>query len=299
MSRRRTRKLHPLANATVIRTILAEVRAHFPALPLQRDTTVVKFLRAALHAASHEPTYSGLGRPPKWGRETSLEAARFVQSSLDRRTNGNLSFTSFVKHYCPMLDFPADVLASLESGQVTVFEAELLACVVPGAIVSVATVSGASVSGRLEIADEKEARQKRSEILMAHLRSQGTSDSLRLRVRPEILGATKVTLKSFAPQSLVTNAYTVADRQQELDRFAEQVEQDGSVADLQREIDQYAERVDQVDYTFLFVDSLTFLVQNMLKVDLSKLSDTHVDGLLAKLDETVEAIRVAVAKSKR
>ena len=241
MSRRRTRKLHPLANATVIRTLIAEVRAHFPALPLQRDMAVIKFLRAALHAASHEPTYSGLGRPPKWGRETLLEAARFVQASLDRRTNGNLSFTSFVKHYCPMLDFPADVLAALESGQVTVFEAELLARVVPGAM-----VSAASASGLLEIADEKEARQKRSEILTAHLRSHGSSTSLRLRVRPDILGATKVTLKSFAPQSLATNAFTVADIQQELDRFAEQVEQDEAVEDLQREIDQYAERVDRV-----------------------------------------------------
>ena len=295
MSRRRTRKLHPLANATVIRTILAEVRAHFPALPLQRDTAVVKFLRAALHAASHEPTYSGLGRPPKWGRETLLEAARFVQSSLDRRTNGKLSFTSFVKHYCPMLDFPSDVLAALEGGQVTVFEAELLARVVPGAI-----VSDASVSGRLEIANEKEARQKRSEILTAHLRSHGTTTALRQRIRPEILTATKVTLKSFAPQSLMPNAEPmVADLEREVESFAEQVEQAEAVAQLQREIDQYAEQVDKVDCTFLFVDSLTFLVQNMIKVDLSVLSDAHVDGLLAKLDETVEAIRMAVAKTKR
>ena len=136
MSRRRTRKVHPLANGTVIRTILAEVRDHFPALPLRREVAVVKFLRAALHAVSHEPTYSGLGRPPKWSRETLLDAARFVQSRLDQRTNGSLSFTSFVKHYCPMIDFPSDVLAALEGGQITVFEAELLARVVPGAIVT-------------------------------------------------------------------------------------------------------------------------------------------------------------------
>ena len=91
----------------------------------------------------------------------------------------------------------------------------------------------------------------------------------------------------------------MVELQQEIESFAEQFEQDEAVAELQREIDQYAERVDKIDCTFLFVDSLTFLVQNMLKVDLSKLSDTHVDGLLAKLDETVEAIRVAVAKTKR
>ena len=286
MSRRRTRKLHPLANATVIRTILAEIRAHFPALPLRRDVAVVKFLRAALHAVSQEPTYSGLGRPPKWGRETLQQAAAFVQSSLDRRTNGSLSFTSFVKHYCPMLDFPLDVLAALEGGQVTVFEAELLACVRPD---------------RLGLADEKEARQKRSEILMAHLRSHGTSTALRQRLRPEILTATKETLKSLSRQSLIPNVEPVVEELQReiIDEFAEQVEQSESVAELQREIDQYAERVDKVDCTFLFVDSLTFLVQSMLKVDISKLSDSHVDGLLAKLDETVEVIRAAVAKSKR
>ena len=238
--------------------ILTEIREHFSALPLKSDPAVVKFLRAALHDVSRDPTYSGLGRPSHWGRETLQKAPQIVQSSLTERGAPDLSFSSFVKHFCPLLTFPADVISVLEAGQVTLFEAELLARVIPG---------------RLGIQDQKEARTKRAEILAAHLRSHGTGNSLRQRIgNTEELAAVKATLKSLSPDELM-------------------------VAEVQREVDEFAEQVDQVDYTFLFVDSLTFIVQNMLRIDFSRLTDPDVDRLLAKLDDAMAVVREVAMNS--
>lgn len=260
MSKRRQRTPHPLAKARVIREIFDEIRAKFPLLPIKQETAIINFLRAALYAASHEANYSGLGRPPRWKRGTLQEAATFCQALLNDRTQNRLSFASFVKHYCPILRFPADVLVALEKNQITLFEAEQLARVVPGR------------EGRSEV----EARQKRAELLAFHLRTKGASNALRQQIiAPKKLTETKTALKTLIPAK------------------------EDSTAEMQREIDAFAEQVEQLDYTFLFVDGLSYLVQNILQIDLSKLPDSQVDRLLVKLDEFVEIVRDAIEKSSR
>lgn len=256
MPRRRRRKPQPLANATTVRTILAEIRGHFPSLLLKKDREVVNFLRAALHATSSEASFSRFGRRSRWARETLLTAASLAEQILAERTRPALSLSSFVKHHCAILDFPADVLAALESAQITLFEAEHLARV---------------RAGRLGLTDGHQARQARAAILAAHLRSHGTAASLRVRVNE--LDAVKATVTS-----LLLPDDTMA---------------------LQAEIDAYAEKIETIDYSFLFVDSLTFIVQNMLLIDASRLADADVDRLLVKLDDVVEVVREAVAKSTK
>lgn len=260
MSKRRHRRPHPLANTEVIRQILNQVRDKFPLLPIKQDAAIIKFLRAALYAVSQEATYSGLGRPSHWKRETLQEAATFCQTLLDQRTNSRLSFSSFVKHYCSILRFPADISAALEKGQITLFEAEHLARIVPG---------------RNGMSEAQEARQRRAELLAFHLRTESTANALRQRITdPKRLDDTKTALKTLIPAK------------------------EGFTAEIQQEIDAFAEQIDQLDYTFLFVDGLTYLVQNILQIDLSKLSDSQVDRLLGKLDEFVEIVRETVEKSK-
>lgn len=260
MSRRRQRTPHPIARVEVVRAILADVRTCFATLPLKQDASVIKFLRAALHSATKEPTYSGSGRPPRWSRETLRAVPSLVESCLRNRGADDLSFSSFVKHYCPLLTFPSDVLTALEADQITLFEAEQLARVVPG---------------RFGLESEREAKQKRKELMIAHLRSHGTSNALRQRIsHPQNINAAKDTLKSLTP------------------------DQSGA-AEIQREIDEYAEQLEKMDYTFLFVDELTYIVQHMLQIDAAKLADTDVDRLLAKLDDVVTVVRELVAKSKR
>ena len=258
MPRRRLRKPQPLANATTVRAILAEIRSHFPALPLKRDREVVNFLRAALHATSSEASFSRFGRRSRWARETLLTAASIAEQILAERTHPILSLSSFVKHHCAILDFPADVLAALEAAQLTLFEAEQLARV---------------RAGRLGLTDGHQARQARATILASHLRSHGTATSLRVRVN-----------ELDAVKAAVTSLLLPDDKQT-------------TVMALQAEIDAFAEKIEVIDYSFLFVDSLTFIVQNMLLIDPSRLVDADVDRLLAKLDDVVEVVREAVAKS--
>lgn len=262
MSRRRLRQPHPLAKAEVVRAVLAEVRTHFPALSLKNDATVIKFLRAALHATTKKTSSSRLGRPPRWSCETLRAVPPVVLSCLRLRGAGELSFSSFVKHFCPLLSFPSDVLAALEASQVTLFEAEQLARVVPG---------------RLGLQDARAARQQRAALLAVHLRTRGSSHSLRQRLgSSQTLETTKESLKLLAPAPLPD-----------------------AVAEIQREIDEYAAQVEKMDYTFLFVDELTYIVQNMLRIDVRQLADTDVDRLLAKLDDVVTVVRELTEKSRR
>lgn len=201
---RRLRKPQLLANATTVCAILSEIRGYFPSLPLKKDREVVNFLRAALHATSSEASFSRFGRRSRWAREKLLTAASLAEQILAEQTSPPLSLSSIVKHHCAILDFPSDVLAALESSQLTLFEAEHLARV---------------RAGRLGLTDGHQARQARAAILAAHLRSQGTAASLRVRVND-----------LTAVKAAVTSLLLPDDKQT-------------SMAVLQAEIDAYAEKI--------------------------------------------------------
>ena len=91
---------------------------------------------------------------------------------LDRETSSQISFASFVDHYLRLLNFPADVVEALESGDINLFEAEQLARVTPD---------------RLRVASGP-AKVTRAELLSSHLQTKASGSRLRHRVN-ELLRA--------------------------------------------------------------------------------------------------------------
>lgn len=102
-----------------------------------------------------------------------MEAASVLRGLLGRETQGRVSLNSFIGQYLPLLQFPSDVIAVLESGQVNLQEAAHLARLTPERL-------GCS---------QREARARRDEILQAHLMTQASQTRLRARVK-EVLGET-------------------------------------------------------------------------------------------------------------
>lgn len=98
-------------------------------------------------------------------------AAR-LSDILDRETSSHTSFASFVDHYLRLLDFPADVIEVLESGEINLFEAEQLARV---------------TAGRIGISPAQ-AKRTRSELLSSHMQTKASGERLRRRVN-ELLRA--------------------------------------------------------------------------------------------------------------
>lgn len=131
-------------------------------------------LRAARHAQRYPATDTKRGRPSRWEREELLRVAARLGDILERETSSHISFASFVDHYLRLPEFPADVLAALEKGEVNLFEAEQLARV---------------TAQRLE-STTGQAKRTRCELLSSHLQTKASSERLRRRVN-ELLRASK------------------------------------------------------------------------------------------------------------
>jgi hypothetical protein len=84
-----------------------------------------------------------------------------------------VSLSSFIAHYLPVLHFPADVTDPLSSGEINLQEAAQLARL---------------TAVRLDCTPTQ-ARSSRREVLQAHLKTHGSQNGLRARVK-EILGET-------------------------------------------------------------------------------------------------------------
>jgi hypothetical protein len=98
-----------------------------------------------------------------------------LEDILDRETSLHISFASFVDHYLGLLDFPADVIEALESGEINLFEAEQLA--------RVTAVQFAISPGQ--------AKRTRSKLLSSHIQTKASGERLRRRVN-ELLRASPI-----------------------------------------------------------------------------------------------------------
>jgi hypothetical protein len=127
VTRRRQRKIDPLASLKAVRSITEKLRLALPDLIPQKDKELVRLLRAARHAQRYPATDTKRGRPGRWRREDLLRVAAHLGEILDRETSGQISPASFVDHYLRLPDFPSDVVGALESGDINLFEAEQLA----------------------------------------------------------------------------------------------------------------------------------------------------------------------------
>jgi hypothetical protein len=88
-------------------------------------------LRAVGHINHYPATDTKRGRPSRWQREELLLVGARLSSILERETSSHIRLYSFIDHYLRLLDFPSDLLATLSSGNINLFEASQLARLTP------------------------------------------------------------------------------------------------------------------------------------------------------------------------
>jgi hypothetical protein len=150
---------------------LRSIKTAYALLSSLKEKDLVKLARAIRHVERYSATDTSRGRPSRWPREDLVKVGSKLSEILDRETSGRISIATFVDHYLCILDFPADVLASLSNGEVNLFEAEQFARV---------------TAARLDIS-QVEAKRKRAELISAHLRSRSSDERLRRRINELLL----------------------------------------------------------------------------------------------------------------
>lgn len=170
-TRRRRRVPDPLASPAAVRSVCGRLRDRMPDIIPSSEKGLMRFLFAVRHAERRPTTATRRGRPSRWPREKLVEAASHLRGLLECETRGRVSVNSFIGQYLPLLSFPPDVTDALESGRVNLQEAAQLARLTPGRLGCPA----------------RAARDRRAELLLAHLAVQGSQTRLRARVR-ELLG---------------------------------------------------------------------------------------------------------------
>jgi hypothetical protein len=195
VTRRRKRQPDPFASADWIRSIFASLIAAFPLLSACKEKELVKLCRAVRHVERYSATDTRRGRPSRWPREDLVKVGLKLTQILDRETSGRLSVATFVDHYLRILDFPAELLTALSSGEVNLFEAEQLARV---------------TAVRLNLSPA-EARRKRAELLSAHLRSRSSGERLRRRVNELLLPSKPEAVPSVASSDAVESVADLED----------------------------------------------------------------------------------------
>jgi hypothetical protein len=178
-TRRRQRKIDPLASPEAVRSVCDQLRSKLPELIPISEKQLVRFLYSVRHVELHPSTDTLRGRPSRWPREKLTEAASTLRALLERETSGRVSVSSFIGQYLPLLQFPSDVTDALPSGDINIQEATQLARL---------------TSERLDCSPLA-ARARRMEVLRQHVAVQGSQTRLRGRVK-ELLGE--------APKEVIT-----------------------------------------------------------------------------------------------
>lgn len=163
---RRPRRADLLASPQAVRSVFNQLRELLPALIPQSEKVLIRLLRAVRHVEKYPATDTKRGRPGRWKREDLLRVASNLRGILQRETSGRISIVTFIDHYIRVLDFPQDLIDSLEDGSINLFEAEQLMRL---------------SSKRLHLTPG-EARKKRAELLSTHLQARLSGERLRQRV---------------------------------------------------------------------------------------------------------------------
>lgn len=171
-TRKRQRRLDPLASPKSVQSILARLRAELPEIIPRHDKELVRMLRAARHVQRYSATDTKRGRPGRWKREALLKVAARLGDILERETSSRLSPASFVDHYLRLTDFPSDVIEALSRGEINLSEASQLARITPTRVDATPT----------------QAWRVRADLLSTHLQTNESGPQLRRRVN-EILRA--------------------------------------------------------------------------------------------------------------
>jgi hypothetical protein len=186
-TRRRSRTSDPLAEPSAIRDLCEKLRERLPELIPTSEKQLIRFLYAVRHVERRPASDTQRGRPGRWPREELMKAASQLRGLLERETSGRVSVNSFIGQYLPVIQFQSDVTDALCSGQINLQEAAQLARLTPE---------------RLNCSP-RAARERRAEVLRAHLAVQGSQTRLRARVK-ELLGESKQPEISEGLTSVVT-----------------------------------------------------------------------------------------------
>lgn len=208
-TRRRQRHRDLLASVAGVRAILDGLRASLPSIIPQQDKELIRMLRAARHVSRYPATDTHRGRPSRWSRENLLLVQTRLAALLARETDHKIGIASFIDHYLRLLQFPADVITPLESGQINLFEASQLARI---------------RSGRNGLTNDQAERQRQG-LLVAHLQAKLSGTRLRHRVN-EVLGLNSANIHSPAPQEEIA-ALEDFDPHDPLHLFWEEIKQLG------------------------------------------------------------------------
>lgn len=165
-TRRRRRKLDPLASPHAVRNIIEQLRAALPEITPEKEKDLIKMLRAVRHVQRYPATDTKRGRPGRWSREDLLKVMTRLNEILDRETSSHISTASFIDHYMRLLHFPAEIIEALGSGDINLFEAEQLARITPE---------------RLGVTPAR-AKRTLTEIFSTHLQTKASGMRLRQRV---------------------------------------------------------------------------------------------------------------------
>src|SRR5437588_6915006 len=130
-TRRRRRESDTLASPEAVRTICQLLRERMPDTIPSSEKQLTRFLFAVRHVERRPATDTKRGRPSHWPREKLMEAASQLRGILERETSGRVSVNSFIGQYLPILEFPADMVEALSSGQINLQEAAQLARLTP------------------------------------------------------------------------------------------------------------------------------------------------------------------------
>jgi hypothetical protein len=166
-ARRRTRRPDALASTEAVRGVLGGLRSLCAELLPANERQLVRMLESVRHYGRRPATGEGRGRPRRWPREDVAVVAKKLKTVLRQETGGRVSPSSFVSLYLPILRYPADVSAALGSGEINIREAAYIARLTPE---------------RLKCKGN-EARRVRGEMIKGHILTNGSQNSLRLRVK--------------------------------------------------------------------------------------------------------------------
>jgi len=194
VTKRRGRRIDPLASVAGVRRVLDGLSASMPDVIPHTDRKSTSLLNSVRGLYARQPTETNRGRPPRYTRELLLHIDSELRDILSRETG--VSVRSFVGQYVPILDFPRDILEPLERGQINLFEAHQLARLTPKRL--------GDAGG--------DARALRKRLLEAHLQARGSGTQLRARVK-ELLGE----VREAAPVEVEMMAVGKADELLEAD----------------------------------------------------------------------------------
>jgi hypothetical protein len=147
--------------------VLYQLRRRCPRLLPSAEHHLLKMLESVRHFKRHPNVDESRGRPRRWPREDVRTVAQKLNDTLERKTGGRVSASSFVSLYLPILRYPTDVTDALGAGEINIREAAYMARL---------------TAERLKCS-LREARQERSNLLKAHLLTKGSQSSLRQRVK--------------------------------------------------------------------------------------------------------------------